>query len=232
MHNKDFFLFDNLDMRDFGIFLQDVRGFDSVERDVEFISVPGKSGDVLIDNERFKNTKITYKCAISDDFKKRFADFKSKISTKTGYRRLEDTINPEYYYMAALISPIAPETYEEADVGIFMIEFDTKPQKWLKKGESSLSSPSSIYNPTNYDAKPLIRLYGTGKLTIGDYSLRVDSSLTYSYIDIDCELMNAYRGKVNLNNYVSGDFPKLEPGANIINWTGSSYTITPRWWTI
>ena len=34
------------------------------ERDVEVISVMGRSGDLVRDNERFKNVSISYECAV------------------------------------------------------------------------------------------------------------------------------------------------------------------------
>lgn len=36
----------------------------SPERDVNVISVPGRNGDLVIDNGRFKNITIEYKCVI------------------------------------------------------------------------------------------------------------------------------------------------------------------------
>jgi hypothetical protein len=64
---------------------------------------------------------------------------------------------------------------------------------------------------------------------IGDYAITVANDCPVNEIYLDCDLMNAYNGTTNLNNYVSGTFPELVPGANAI--TGN-FEIQPRWWTI
>ena len=80
-----------------------------------------------------------------------------------------------------------------------------------------------------------MRIYGTGTVRIGDNIITITGSDTY--IDIDCELMEAYKGGTNKNQFVSfsqNDFPVLKPGNNNIVLGGSvtSVEITPRWWTI
>ena len=52
------------------------------------------------------------------------------------------------------------------------------------------------------------------------------------YIEIDSEIMNAYKGETLQNSkMVTSDFPKLAAGENKINWLGNvtKVEIMPRW---
>ena len=108
---------------------------------------------------------------------------------------------------------------------------------FLKSGETlvTVTASRNITNPTLYNAKPLIRAYGSGRVTIGSYGFSITNSGPYT--DIDCDLMNAYNATDNLNRYLTVDnnlFPEFVPGTNRIT-LGSGITkleITPRWWTL
>ena len=58
------FTFNGLDSGDYGIFLTSPPKFALAERDVTTESVPGRNGDLVNDNGRYKNVLVTYKCAI------------------------------------------------------------------------------------------------------------------------------------------------------------------------
>jgi phage-related protein len=88
-----------------------------------------------------------------------------------------------------------------------------------------------VYNPTLFDAKPLIRVYGKGSITVNGETMEWSGSS--EYVDIDCDIQDCYYMGANMNNYVTGDFPVLSPGDNVIAFTGStSVRITPRWWIL
>ena len=110
---------------------------------------------------------------------------------------------------------------------------------WLKTGETPITYTSGAYltNPTLFTAKPLIRVYGSGDVTIAGRVVRVTNS-TYAYVDIDCEMEECYYGANNCNSMATlktnNEFPVLNPGSNWVG-LGSGITkvvLTPRWWTI
>lgn len=92
-----------------------------------------------------------------------------------------------------------------------------------------------LTNPTNFPAKPLIRVYGNGSVQVGDTIATVQNNAD-GYVDIDCESMNCYdtTGGRNADVSFSGnDFPELASGNNSILLTGpSKVEITPRWWEL
>ena len=101
--------------------------------------------------------------------------------------------------------------------------------------KTTFTADGSINNPTYFPAAPLLRVYGAGTLGIGSESVII--SAVDEYVDIDCEIMEAYKGTVscNANVTVSGsDFPKLQPGNNGIDLSGSitKVEIYPRWFML
>lgn len=222
--------------RDFEVWISGNGTFDAPERDVESVSVPGRNGDLHIDNGRFKNIAITYPAFITKNFRHNFDAFKAYMLSQRGYKRLMDSYNPEYYRLAAYKNAISPDMAPLNRAGSFEIVFDCDPRRFLVAGEKSVrfTAAGSMRNPTLYDAKPLIRAYGTGYFIIA--GIRITITSANSYTDIDCELQEAYKGSTSCNNNITlnnGEFPALKSGKNTISMSGiSRLEITPRWWTV
>ena len=99
----------------------------------------------------------------------------------------------------------------------------------------TIASPAELENPTLFESKPLIRVYGNGTLNVNDQYITVANS-PYTYIDIDCELMDCYHGSNNANQYVSfstTDYVTLGSGINYFSYSGfTKVEVTPRWYEI
>jgi phage-related protein len=119
--------------------------------------------------------------------------------------------------------------------GSFDLIFNCRPERFLKIGDTaqSFTADGTITNPTDMTAKPLIRVYGSGKVEVNGAEITI-ASHSLEYIDIDCDLQEAFYGSTNANQYISvDDFPKLDSGANIVDLTGvTKVEITPRWWRL
>ena len=112
---------------------------------------------------------------------------------------------------------------------------------WTDCGDSTVEyGIPPYYNPTEFDAKPLIKVTGTGTLGIGEYILTITGTVTQT-LYIDCETMEIYTlegtvptGASSLVSINKTDFPVLKPGHNGVSvGTGlSALTITPKWWKI
>ena len=68
--------------------------------------------------------------------------------------------------------------------GSFDLTFSCKPQQYLKSGERRqiLTGSGTVYNPTLFDARPLLRIYGTGQVIIGDVTVTVTECDEYTDI--------------------------------------------------
>lgn len=135
MGMKHKFIFGGLDSSDYSIWLTGEETFQAPERDVEYIQVPGRNGDLIIDNGRWENMSVTYPANIPNNFEQNMAMFRAAICRKRGYQRLEDTYHPDEFRLASFTDAIEPEMIPLNRGGEFDITFNCKPQRFLKSGE-------------------------------------------------------------------------------------------------
>lgn len=229
-------IFNGKDLSEFGVRFSGTETYGAPERKVTYESVPGRNGSLIIDEGVYNNIDLTYSAMIKDDFKQNIRGLRDYLLSVKGYARLEDTYSPETYYMACYSNAVQLSARGKNNRWAeFDITFSRKPQRFLKVGERTAEFTSSgiIYNPTLFDAKPFIRAYGHGDLTVNGTKITIGG--TTAYTDIDCDLQDCYYISTNMNNYIiidGYDFPVLSPGNNAIT-LGSGITrviITPRWW--
>lgn len=230
---RDYFAFDGTPSTKYNAFLASGNTFDAPERDVENITVPGRNGDLLIDNGRFLNFTNTITMYIPSEFAHNAAALRNWLKSKTGYCRYEDTLHPLEYRMAHYVQQFEVQSSDRHG-GYLELSFDCKPQRFLTSGEirKEISSGAVLYNATMFDALPLIEVTGSGTITIGNNTYTCGASMI-----IDSEAQDCYDSSgSNLNSeFTAADdgFPVLEPGANGIVYTGfTEVAITPRWWMI
>lgn len=243
----NYITFDRKNLFDWGLHTNGGKTFGTPERDYEDVEIPGRNGALTFDKGRFKNVTLTYSdCSlIFDDeitFEQNISALLNWLAKGYSYRRLEDTYHPDEYRLAKFVGGTDPEVYYLRSAS-FDLEFDCKPQRYLKIGEQSISftATGKIYNPTLFPSEPLIRVYGTGTVTVGSVTITISSHSGISYIDIDSEIKDCFYGSTNCNKYVAIsssdtdlDFPVLESEDTTIS-LGSGITkveITPRWWKV
>lgn len=233
----EYFVFDGKPSLDFGVWISGGGTFDAPARDLSMISVPGRNGDLTFDNGRFVNISVTYPAFISRRFQPRIDGLRAWLCSRHYYCRLEDSYHPDEYRMAIYKSGLNVATTARNLAGAFDLTFDCKPQRFLKSGDVpvTFASAGSIYNPTEYEAKPIIRCNGSsGTVVVNGVSVSVTGCS--AYVDIDCELMECYEGSTSRNmttTLTDGKFPVLSPGENAVTFAGfTSVVITPKWWQI
>lgn len=211
--------------------------FNAPKRSVTKYMIPGRNGDLIKDNGCFENISVPYTVVCKSGFENLADSISAWLKSPTSYCRLEDSHHPEYYRMGLVTDAITYTTGALNHSAKATVTFDCKPQKWLTEGErvEKFTSAGTIFNPTKFASKPLIKVYGNGQSTlkIGDYSMSLNLQ---AYVTIDSELMDCTRGNMNMNSYVvlASGFPELKSGMNLITFTGgiTSIEITGRWWTI
>ena len=231
------FIYNGRSSADYGLAVSGEDTFRKPAPDSEHIGIPGRNGDLVISNNRFRNIDVIYHVGIRRDFLPRYRAFMNAVLSSPGYHRLEDSYHPGHFRLAVMESSVEPKTGQGNRNAVFDLTFSCKPQMYLKEGEQVrvYTEDATIYNPTVFEARPLLRVYGTGMIGIGSGTITVTSA--DGYTDIDCEMMDAYKGGVNCNGNIQlsgGEFPVLSPGWNGIS-IGSGITrleLTPRWWEI
>lgn len=222
---------------DFGVVISGQDTWRKAAPDLERVTIPGRNGELILTNKRYNNVEIPYECGIIRNFDINYTGFINHLLSDPGYHRLEDSYHPEVYRMAVFDAQTEPDMTARNAQGTFKVTFSCKPQMYLKSGElrQEAYNGSPIYNPTRQEARPLIRVYGTGELVVGDCTIRIMEC--DSHTDLDCELQEAYKDTVNCNDNIEldqDDFPTLSPGRTVISWSGGIYRveITPRWWML
>ena len=231
-----YFVANGVSCENFNIILSDAGIYKRAEKDVETVTVPGKNGELLISNDRYNNVDVTYPAVCLEDFDRCYRSLVDYLLAQEGYLRIEDSFHPDEYIMAQFVGETEPTRVTLNDQGTFNLQFRRKPQRFLKSGEIPITYTSSgmIFNDCYPAALPLVRVYGTGILGIGSVSISINS--VSEYVDLDCEMMNAYKGLTNCNADISAPdgFFKIKHGQNNIS-LGTGITkviITPRWFSL
>lgn len=221
---------------EYGLAISGEGSFDAPARDRTIVTIPGRNGDLVLDNGRYKNTTVRYPAFFTGDFKTNVADARAWLLAPTAYARLEDTYHTDEFRLAIFsggidFEPTAWNHHAETE-----LTFNCKPQRFLTSGETAVSvtNGDTITNPTDFPALPLITITGTGNGSISVGGTTVTLTGLTGGIVIDSDLQDAYYGGLSANDLMSGGFPVLAPGANGIAISGSitAVTITPRWWRI
>jgi phage-related protein len=94
-----------------------------------------------------------------------------------------------------------------------------------------LINSAILNNFGSYESKPLIKIYGSGNITIsiGGKSFTVNN--VADYVVVDSEIKECYKDSTNKGRDMIGDYPILPIGPSNISWTGAvnKIEITPRW---
>lgn len=253
------FEYNGIDSRDLGVYIRTKQAYDKPQRDMSIVSVPGRDGDLVLDNGSYKNLDMTLGLRLivpqlSSDkvtsFNYAYNRVVEWLKPTAEYLTYSDSYDPEYYRKAAIKSSFKV-TQKRYDVADFSVTFSCKPYKYRWGGDTvaTLDSGSissiTIYNPEDYDSLPLIKVYTAATYdpsTTRTHSFSLNG-VTYSITQIngnctiDSEMMNVYHGSINKNkNYQQTAFPKLIPGTNTLSLIGggnvSKIEVTPRWRTI
>lgn len=237
--------YDGTDLRDFGVYISGNGTFNAPERDIISIAIPGRNGDLTIDNGRYKNIKVKYPAFIVEEFADNIGAMREYLSSKVGYYRLEDTYAPDEYRMARVSGGITAKPLDELIAGNFDLTFDCMPQRYLKSGEDwiSVESGDTIYNPTMQRALPIIKITGASSgstvvLNIGAVQVTIRMPVFIS-VYINCAMQEAYLSAgASMNSSLTlddGVFPYLDPGDNAISFTSTrtaTVQIQPNWWRL
>ena len=238
------FKFGEHSTKDFDLVIQAPPTYNFPDKDVSKEHIPGRNGDLIIDNNCWKNTERTYSIASvfrpGTDFISNSERLIKWLTNYKGYHRLEDSYDPDVYRLAEFSGSGSLTNYYDRATTI-NVTFNCKPQRYLKNGENQINfnGPVAILeNITGYPALPEISINGIkpidneillvtvkneteNKVTsIMTLNKIISESETYDVI-FNSELQTVYsiqngdiNSYVNLNDL---EFPCLNKGKTIIN---------------
>ena len=137
---KKYFIFNGKKSSDFDVWASGLNIFHSPERRIERIQVPGRNGELLIEDGSFENTELLFKdCFIPRHFSENFTNLSNYLNRQKGYQRLELSWLPDEYRLAAFHGDIEATMKNWDGMGKFDLAFNCKPQRFLKSGEEPIT---------------------------------------------------------------------------------------------
>lgn len=223
--------FHGVDSDSLGLIVERSPNYIIPSRKMSAFSVAGRNGDILYQQNAFENVVQAYECYIKGG-----SNLSSAIQSVIewlmidGYARLEDSYTPNQFRLAYCNN--SAEVINKLNrFGRCTIEFSCQPQRFLTSGETEVTNPGSMTNPTAYPAKPLIYIDSSADGSIDIDGVTIDCLAGEYYID--CDTQNAYFDDANMNAYISADeFPVLKGTSTITITSLTTVKITPRWWTL
>ena len=240
------FTYNGVNSLDMGLRIESKRVFNAPKFDSRFQTIPGRDGDLILPDGRYPNVQITYSVFLpaksTAELQEKVTAVKSWLYTQPDrYHDLRDTYDTECFRRAVLNNALDIED-ELNKIGVFTVSFSCLPFKYLDIGQTAVSltsgGGSTLVNPTFFDARPLIRVSGSGDgnlKVINNKILDIGISGISSYLYIDAVQMNCYKGATSMNDKVTSDsFPVLKPGQNVFVFSGgiTSIEVTPGWVTL
>jgi len=229
--------FNGVSTEELGVVIQNTPSYSYPERDMETTHIPGRNGDIVIDNNCYKNVARQYNLAKGYFQTKGFSPNANTLvswltSSKGKYCRLEDDYDPEVYRLAMYNEGASITNFFDEALSA-VVSFNCKPQRFLKSGEFPVKytgNKAIINNPTAYDSLPKIKMENIPDdmrvymLTILDKDGNETSSISFSNIDneyfyIDSEKQNCYDNENDINEKIGlngNDFPVLKPQENTL----------------
>ncbi len=223
------FIFKGQDSRDYGILLSSVPEKVRAERRVDYVTIPGRSGELTVDEGAYKPYVLSLECGT------RGSDKLDEIVTwLNGAGDLILSTEPEKRLQASIYNKISI-----ADMiylyNSFLLQFRVQPFKYSANPAAdrlTLTAPTSLRNGGTVYSEPLIEIYGSGDITLTINGAAFPLYGVEGSITIDSERMEVYKGSVSQNSKFGGaEFPRFAVGQNALGWAGEvqHVKIEPRW---
>ena len=211
--------------------------FTSPKRDVNMIQISGRDGDLVMDNGRYESVIRSIPCRLEAP---RFANVEELINNINNwlvdngrFHELEWDNDSNFKYLARVEGEVVSHRMLSR-FGNTMIKFRLHPIKYLKSTTTprQITTGTSIFNQFNIDAKPIIRIVGSGniEINIGGRPLVLERIGNGCIIDSEIQTITDLQGRVTLFEHMNSEFPVLKPGNNQITFTRGDIQVevTPR----
>ena len=223
---EPYFIFNNISSQDMGILVNELPPITKASRDINKIVIPGRDGFLTEDLGTYGGTVKPCECTILD-----IDMIDQVLAWLDGSGETIFSNQLDRKYQACIINQI-PFNRIIRKWYKFIVIFDCQPfAKMLENSIITMVAQGTIYNGGTHKSKPVIKVYGSGTIGLYINNNLVTLSDVLGYVTIDSQIMDCYKDSVLKNNQMSGEFPVLEVGQNIISWTGAvtKLEITPNW---
>lgn len=249
------FVFNNISSENYDLVIEKLPSLNRPSRKFNLYQVPGRNGDIIEQYDAYENITISYNVWFANnDFDSRTAAIVAReisgwLYSANGYCVLEDNFEPDVFRLAYFNGGLDIEN-ELTKYGRATINFVCRPERFLKSGNKWITITSdrrpefyTLYNATNFTAKPLIKVTNKDKDDfVGSVMFFVNDKPTEvridynDYVYIDCFTQDCYREPTeNRNSRITSlGFPSLVPKNNqiVLRSLHTTLEIQPRFWTL
>ena len=211
--------------------------FTSPTRDVKVMQIPGRDGDLIMDNGRFESVIRSVPCRLEaptgTDVEELISQINNWLIDDAGFQTFTWDNDPDFRYLARVEGNVVSQRLL-SHFGNATIRFRLHPIKYLESSmsEQQITSGTNIENPFTIEAKPIVRIVGNGDITvtIGGRSLMLRGVAGGCIVDSETQTIMSLDRRVTLFERMFSPFPVLRPGNNSITFSGSGVQvfITPR----
>ena len=241
---QGYFILNGISSEEFTCVIQDRPEIETPRRKVEFKSSYGQSESMPFDEEAYENTEMELICYVEGSENRSASDNRALIRKWFDSGRYMDFIpyfDPNKVYKVMTISPpkFSPKVFMDEGQP-FEVGLTIKPYKFYLAGPNiDLTATGAIFNPSAEIALPVIKVFGTGDVTLTVNGVPFVIKSIVDTIVLECNLELAYRevGETMYNEnskIYTRAYPFLKVGSNTISWTGTvtKVEIEPRWRTL
>ncbi|MEY8762473.1 MULTISPECIES: distal tail protein Dit [Clostridium] len=219
---------------DFGILISQRPGIPSPKRRVSTINIPGRNSNLRFDEKTYDDITLTVECSVKD--RENIADKIDDITAwlfKTGESNLIFSFQEDKKYIAQVVNAIDfKQVYKYFSE--FPIIFNCRPFKYAVENNivNIIKAETTINNPGTIESEPVISIYGSGDIAFKINGQQISLKGVSEKIIVDSVIQDCYDDAGNnLNGNMSGEFLKMKPGENIIEWSGNvtKVELLPNW---
>ena len=216
----DNFIFKDISSESFNIIVNSLPTISKPAMRVQETVIDGVDGSI-IEELGYENYEKKVKITITKN------NIDEIIKWLNGEGDLVLSNEPDKYYKAKVIGQINFDRlmkYQPTEI-IFRVQpFKYEHQEEITNSSIEDVTEIVVVNKGNYISKPIIKITGSGTIV---FTINGNALFNYTFPDgedtviIDSQKQDAYLGTVLKNRNMSGEFPVLEVGENIITWEGT-----------
>ena len=219
---------------DFGILIAKRPDLPSPKRRVNMINIPGRNSNLRFDEKTYDDITLTVECSVKGT--QNLADKIDDIAVwlfEAGESDLTFSFQPDKKYIAQVINAIDfKQVYRYFSE--FPIIFNCRPFKYAVENDmmNIISSGTAVINPGVVESEPIISIYGSGDIVLKINGQQISFKDVTEKIIVNSVIQDCYDDEGNnLNAKMAGEFPKLKPGENIMEWSGDvvKAELLPNW---
>jgi len=219
--------FKNKNSNDYDLIITNIGRRQRAEEQIDEYEIPYRNGNLTIHSNRFKPYLRPMEFALKNK-----DDVPLINAWLVGRGKLRTSVDKGGYFFASVMSGIGIEKLSRL-FDAFSVTFKVDPFFYLDEGDDTIkiTAPTTIYNPGTIYAEPYIKIIGNGNVDLIINSKVYEFTGINGYIEVNSELKTVYKDTVNQGDKMTGDFPVLNVGENIISWSGNvtSIEIIPKW---